>query len=90
MRKAIFDRDILPAWNTRLLSEVTSDDLRSLCGKVKDRGAAATAIHVRDRGTEVLPYMPRRGGGYHAPVPIGRGSVTGQSWAEASSGGTSG
>lgn len=48
MRKAIFDRDILPAWKTRLLSEITPDDLRSLCGKVKERGAPATAIHVRD------------------------------------------
>ena len=48
MRKAIFDRDILPAWKNRQLTEVTPDDLRVLCGKVKDRGAPATAIHVRD------------------------------------------
>ena len=48
MRKAIFDRDILPAWKNRQLTEVTPDDLRALCGKVKDRGAPATAIHVRD------------------------------------------
>lgn len=48
MRKAIFDRDIFPAWKNRLLTEITPDDLRSLCNKVKDRGAPATAIHVRD------------------------------------------
>jgi integrase len=48
MRKAIFDRDILPIWNSRLLTEITPDDLRALCNKVKDRGAPATAIHVRD------------------------------------------
>ena len=48
MRKAIFDRDILPIWKNRLLSEITPDDLRTLCIKVKDRGAPATAIHVRD------------------------------------------
>jgi integrase len=48
MRKAIFERDILPTWKNRLLSEVTPDDLRALCGKVKDRGAPATALHVRD------------------------------------------
>jgi len=48
MRKAILDRDITPAWKNRLLSEITPDDLRALCGKVKDRGAPATAIHVRD------------------------------------------
>jgi len=32
----------------RLLTEITPDDLRALCNKVKDRGAPATAIHVRD------------------------------------------
>jgi integrase len=48
MRKAIFDRDILPAWKNRLLSEVTPEDLRTLCAKVKDRGAPATALHFRD------------------------------------------
>ncbi|MCR6632607.1 MAG: tyrosine-type recombinase/integrase [Magnetospirillum sp.] len=48
MRKAIFDRDIVPVWKNRLLTEITPDDLRALCAKVKDRGAPATAIHVRD------------------------------------------
>ena len=48
MRKAIFDRDILPVWKNRLLTEITPDDLRALCNKVKERGAPATAIHVRD------------------------------------------
>ncbi|MDX8527743.1 tyrosine-type recombinase/integrase [Mesorhizobium sp. MSK_1335] len=48
MRKAIFDRDILPIWQKRLLTEITPDDLRALCVRVKDRGAPATAIHIRD------------------------------------------
>jgi hypothetical protein len=48
MRKAIFDRDILSLWKNRLLTEITPDDLRALCNRVKDRGAPATAIHVRD------------------------------------------
>ena len=48
MRKAIFNRDILPVWKNRLLTEITPDDLRALCNKVKDRGAPATAIHARD------------------------------------------
>jgi integrase len=48
MRRAIFDRDIVPAWKNRLLTEISPDDLRALCNKVKDRGAPATAIHVRD------------------------------------------
>ena len=48
MRKAIFDRDILPVWKNRLLAEIMPADLRALCIKVRDRGAPATAIHVRD------------------------------------------
>jgi integrase len=48
MRRVIFDRDIVPVWKNRLLTEITPDDLRALCLKVKDRGAPATAIHIRD------------------------------------------
>lgn len=47
MRKAIYDRDIFPVWKNCLLTEVTPDDLRAVCNKVKERGAPATAIHVR-------------------------------------------
>jgi integrase len=38
----------LPAWRNRLLTEITPDDLRAHCAKIVDRGAPATAIHVRD------------------------------------------
>ncbi|HEV2898464.1 MAG TPA: tyrosine-type recombinase/integrase [Pseudaminobacter sp.] len=56
MRKAIFDRDILPVWKSRLLTEITPDDLRALCAKVKERGAPATAIHVRDIVKQIYGY----------------------------------
>jgi len=48
MRRSIFERDLLPAFRNRLLSEITPDDLRALCSKIKGRGVPATAIHVRD------------------------------------------
>ena len=48
MRRAIYERDILPTFRNRLLTEITPDDLRAMCGKVKERGAPATAVHVRD------------------------------------------
>lgn len=48
MRKSIIDRDILPAFQNRLLNEITAGDLRALRGKVKGRGAPATAVHIRD------------------------------------------
>lgn len=48
MRRSVYERDILPAFRNRLLTEITPDDLRALCAKVKARGAPATAVHVRD------------------------------------------
>ena len=48
MRRSIFERDLLPAWRNRLLTEIKPDDLRAHCAKIVARGAPATAIHVRD------------------------------------------
>ncbi|MBN9534239.1 MAG: tyrosine-type recombinase/integrase [Alphaproteobacteria bacterium] len=48
MRRSIYERDILPTFRNRLLAEITPEDLRSMCAKVKERGAPATAVHVRD------------------------------------------
>lgn len=48
MRRTIYERDMLPVLRNRLLTEITPDDLRALCAKVKARGAPATAVLVRD------------------------------------------
>jgi len=48
MRRTIWERDVLPTLRNRLLHEISPDDVRALCTKVKERGAPATAIHVRD------------------------------------------
>ena len=56
MRKSILDRDILPVFQNRLLTEITADDLRDLCTKVKGRGAPATAVHVRDIVKQVYGF----------------------------------
>ena len=48
MRRTIYERELLPVWRNRLLPEITPDDLRAHCGKIVDRSAPATAIHVRD------------------------------------------
>jgi len=48
MRRSIFERELLPVWRNRLLPEIRPDDLRAHCAKIVDRGAPATAIHVRD------------------------------------------
>ncbi|WP_042885923.1 tyrosine-type recombinase/integrase [Cupriavidus necator] len=56
MRKSIVDRDILPAFRNRLLNEIAADDLRALCNTVKNRGAPATAVHVRDIVKQVYVF----------------------------------
>jgi len=61
MRRHIYDRDIAPAWKNRLLSEVAPDDLRALCSKVKERGAPATAIHVRDIVKQIFVFAILQG-----------------------------
>jgi integrase len=48
MRRSIYERDILPTFRNRLLTEISPGDLRAMCAKVKERGAPATAVHVRD------------------------------------------
>ncbi len=48
MRRSIFERELLPKWRNRLLTEITPDDLRAHCGAIVKRGAPATAVHVRD------------------------------------------
>jgi len=61
MRRAIFDRDILPDWKNLLLSEIEPDDLRALCEKIKARGAPATAIHARDIVKQIFGFAKLNG-----------------------------
>ena len=56
MRRAIYDRDIGPEWKNRLLTELLSDDLRAHCRRIVDRGAPATAIHVRDIVKQIFGF----------------------------------
>ncbi len=61
MRRHIYDRDIAPAWKNRLMAEITPDDVRALCNKVKERGAPATAIHVRDIIKQIFGFAILQG-----------------------------
>lgn len=56
MRRTIFQRDILPYWKNRLLTEISPDDLRGLCADIVKRGAPATAIHVRDIVKQIYAF----------------------------------
>jgi len=47
MRKHVIDRDILPAFKNRLLMEISPDDLRALCMKVKKTWGTGHRYHAR-------------------------------------------
>jgi len=61
MRKHIIDRDILPVFQNRLLTEIQAEDLRALRSKVKERGAPATAVQIRDIVKQVYVYAIAHG-----------------------------
>ncbi len=61
MRKSVLDRDILPAFKKRLMSEIHGEDLRALCMRVKARGAPATAIQTRDIVKQIYGYANLHG-----------------------------
>jgi Arm DNA-binding domain len=48
MRRSILERELLPHWRNRPLPEITPSDLMAHCLMIVERGAPATAIHVRD------------------------------------------
>lgn len=50
MRKSVLDRDILPIFKKRLLSEVQVENLRALCLRVKGRGAPVIPPILSDCG----------------------------------------
>jgi integrase len=47
---------LLPRWRNRLLTEISPDDLRAHCGTVVERGAPATAIHLRDIAKQIYVF----------------------------------
>ncbi|MBN3005613.1 tyrosine-type recombinase/integrase [Chromobacterium alkanivorans] len=61
MRESILNRDILPTFKNRLLSEIQTEDLRALCDKIKDRGAPATAVHAREIIAQIYRFAIERG-----------------------------
>lgn len=76
MRKSIVDRDILPAFGNRQLNEIASDDLRALCNKVKERGAPATAVHIRDIVKQVYAFAILHGEKVENPAAdVGAASI---------------
>jgi integrase len=61
MRKTVIDRDILPVFQNRRMTEIGPEDLRALCAKIKGRGAPATAVIAREIVKLVFAYAAMHG-----------------------------
>jgi len=48
-------------FQNRLLTEIQAEDLRALCTKIKERGAPATAVQLRDIVKQVYVYAIAHG-----------------------------
>lgn len=48
MRRSVFNRAILPALGRYRLEQVTSEDIRAMCLKIKEQGAPSTGVAARD------------------------------------------
>lgn len=59
MRRAIYERDVEPAFKNRMLTEIEPGDVRALCQLVKDRGAPATANQIERAYGPILPEARR-------------------------------
>ena len=61
LRVSILDKEVLPRFGRRTLSEITHNDLRSLCEEIRDRGAPSTAVNVRQLVGNVFEFAIDRG-----------------------------
>ncbi|MBL8269215.1 tyrosine-type recombinase/integrase [Steroidobacter sp.] len=60
-RRIVYQRDIEPLLRGRPITDIDADEVRSLCERVKSRGAPATAVHVRDIIRAVFTFARRQG-----------------------------
>ncbi len=61
MKEAIIEKEIYPVFGKLQLEEITTPRLRALCERIKDRGAKATALQVREIVGSVFTYAIDRG-----------------------------
>ncbi|HQS59613.1 MAG TPA: tyrosine-type recombinase/integrase [Gallionellaceae bacterium] len=67
MKRSGYERDLKPFAKLKM-AEFTDTDLRALCEKIVERGAPATAIHVREIVQAVYRYAADKGHKYQNPA----------------------
>ncbi|WP_449236051.1 tyrosine-type recombinase/integrase [Aggregatibacter kilianii] len=68
LRIATYERDIKTTFGNKLMTEITTDEIRRHCEKIKDRGAPSTAILVRDLLANIYRYAIQRGHKFANPA----------------------
>jgi integrase len=68
MRRSCYVRDIKEPFARLKMGEISHVDLRTLCDKIVERGAPATAIHVREIVQMVYRYASDKGHRYENPA----------------------
>ncbi|MDX8380440.1 MAG: tyrosine-type recombinase/integrase [Gallionella sp.] len=68
MKRSGYERDLKGPFSNRKMSEILDGDLRVLCEKIVDRGAPASAIHVREIVQSIYRYAADKGYKYINPA----------------------
>lgn len=61
MRKSVYDRNLAVEFGRLKLEEITPVRLMARCEKIKERGAAAPAVHAREIVLQVFRFIQARG-----------------------------
>ena len=61
MRKSVYDRNLADEFGRLKLEEITPVRLMARCEKIKERGAAAPAVHAREIVLQVFRFINARG-----------------------------
>jgi len=72
MRRAVYERELKPKFGNQKLVEITHEDLRTLTDTIVERGAPATAVHVREVVMQVFRWAIERGQKVENPADMVR------------------
>lgn len=61
MRRSVYDRHLEKAFSRLKLEEITPNRLMVRCERIKEKGAAAPAVHARDIVLQVFRFVRARG-----------------------------
>ncbi len=72
MRRSVYERELKPKFGNQKLVEITHEDLRALTDAIVERGAPATAVHVREVVLQVFRWAIERGQKVENPAELVR------------------